>query len=975
MLCQESVEPLDCPTHGTVLSYCPKCIRLLCEICNPEHAHATKRVRDIFPKEIKARILERQKQLRDLAPTLQETERSISKARELPLYFIEKGTKTEVDAELFTELGRKMDSIQQHSLQIKAKTDKCSATIDSYRMETKCISRVLADFDSAIKNPQKFVQLIKATETYKNSKDGDAFSKDRLKEDLKFLQAQQAACQEDVGDIMATLQQHWFEGIPQKILALKGCGPEMEEKVRRLVKMHEQQQTFSLCLGEQLEILNAISRETTDVSLRSESIIKALREKEVGKLLDEVENARIKFAALKEKNAFLVEINDRVNKKNRELLDLREQLEQQVEAKNQALLEINKELEIKQKALREILGNVDMAYQKLDGMLTCIDSQTKENIQKYQYVERSLADVEEKCVDIRTKVDEADQVVQEKKEELAGMQALDKSLRAKLSQNFVAFERQKLAVGEYVKQITMETTKSAEKVQTAEKRIEALDGRKHRLGEWLKEYVTKKNAAMAEMEKAKAELAMGQKKLEEKQTEMSKITAVHTRYAKSLLKLKPLHEKLSAELKQENQRYRALKTNYDALFQKVESGVKELSGLIVRIRDNFERNKCGLCTRVTKRNLLLECRHPLCEQCVEAGRKNELPLKCVICMKTSNRVMKMLHKDCAVEAGEFDDFVAMTKLKTRGHFRYYDSCELTILPVRCCNGHELTEVDLKQLFPADNIDLAAQDKFLNLLKDADKANPRRERILHDIHEKMGTTDFSTSVMLEDDGVRLLADSLSSMKSLEKLDLEANKIGNPGIEYLAVSLMVTAPRLQVLDLRRNLIGDEGMKSLSVALRSMKVLRELNLSFNKLGPVSGSCLASVINYMSQLKVLCLTQIGLGPVGTESLAKALTSNESIETLYLNKNLVGDAGAIALGKALGKNTGLKTIEINSNVIGPRGMRALVDGLIKNKGGIVQLDAKYNKANEQAEEGVFSKEVCEELVKAKDGKLKFSYS
>ena len=134
---------------------------------------------------------------------------------------------------------------------------------------------------------------------------------------------------------------------------------------------------------------------------------------------------------------------------------------------------------------------------------------------------------------------------------------------------------------------------------------------------------------------------------------------------------------------------------------------------------------------------------------------------------------------------------------------------------------------------------------------------------------------------------MIASILMQNKTVTKLNLSSNQIGDDGIKKIANALGVNNT-LQNLDVSKNGIGNQGVESLANALIVNKTLKNLNVSNNK----------------------------IGDQGVESLANALKENQTLTSIDLGSNLIGDVGAGALVEALPDNDTLKTLILTDNDI-----------------------------------------------------------
>ncbi|CAL1173960.1 unnamed protein product [Cladocopium goreaui] len=183
----------------------------------------------------------------------------------------------------------------------------------------------------------------------------------------------------------------------------------------------------------------------------------------------------------------------------------------------------------------------------------------------------------------------------------------------------------------------------------------------------------------------------------------------------------------------------------------------------------------------------------------------------------------------------------------------------------------------------------------------------------------------------------LAEVLIHCKSLVKLILAENRLGDFGLEALASRLPET---LEILDFSGNCLGDEGLKHLARHLPPR--LRQLCLSSNNFGepglgalvetlpdclqlsslrlarvPLAGASLSRLVG-LKALRHLCLNEAHLGCEGVLHL----TLPTSLEELLLDGNSLGDAGLRMLTPKLPSS--LQLLSLSDNGLRDAGLRAL---------------------------------------------------
>ena len=157
----------------------------------------------------------------------------------------------------------------------------------------------------------------------------------------------------------------------------------------------------------------------------------------------------------------------------------------------------------------------------------------------------------------------------------------------------------------------------------------------------------------------------------------------------------------------------------------------------------------------------------------------------------------------------------------------------------------------------------------------------------------------------------IACARGALPKLETLNLEANRIGDPGISALADACARGGlPKLEALQLYRNQIGDAGVSALASA-----------------------CARGA---MEKLEVLLLVNNQIGDPGVSALADACARGALplVSDLWLDDNKIGDAGCTALADACARGAlpALKgRLHLGGNPVSQKARHAAEDA-IKNR-------------------------------------------
>ena len=162
-----------------------------------------------------------------------------------------------------------------------------------------------------------------------------------------------------------------------------------------------------------------------------------------------------------------------------------------------------------------------------------------------------------------------------------------------------------------------------------------------------------------------------------------------------------------------------------------------------------------------------------------------------------------------------------------------------------------------------------------------------------------------------EGAAALAEALRVNNSLTRLHLDNNNIGSEGARVFANALKAN-DSLKVLFLNAENSG----ALMADTLKVNKSITKLFLFNDNVGDEGAIQLAEALKVNKSLTTLGLVRNNIGVVGATSLAAALKINTSLKELHLNHNHIGDMGATALLDALAVNRSLSNVSLyNTNI------------------------------------------------------------
>ncbi|KAL7750331.1 Leucine-rich repeat-containing protein 45 [Sorochytrium milnesiophthora] len=158
--------------------------------------------------------------------------------------------------------------------------------------------------------------------------------------------------------------------------------------------------------------------------------------------------------------------------------------------------------------------------------------------------------------------------------------------------------------------------------------------------------------------------------------------------------------------------------------------------------------------------------------------------------------------------------------------------------------------------------------------------------------------------LNDDGVIVLCKCLRTNPTLQRIDFRGNNVQSDGAIGVA-SLVSVSTSLKSLILEWNSIGlwNDGVKAIADALSSTATLEELDLRNNKIGPQAVELLANALKYNTSLKRLDLRWNNAGLLGGRALADIFRWNHTLLHLDVSGNEVPEEYLKTIAVSLGRN------------------------------------------------------------------------
>jgi Ran GTPase-activating protein (RanGAP) involved in mRNA processing and transport len=190
------------------------------------------------------------------------------------------------------------------------------------------------------------------------------------------------------------------------------------------------------------------------------------------------------------------------------------------------------------------------------------------------------------------------------------------------------------------------------------------------------------------------------------------------------------------------------------------------------------------------------------------------------------------------------------------------------------------------------------------------------------------------------GATAISRALRHLPNLTLLDLSENRVGLPGSEALAQTLL-THQKLRELRVAKARLGDHAVPLLEAMVQNI-CIESLDLGQNRLGSAAtAKGLQELLMHNSTLKSLKLGWNQLRSYKFEWIATAITENTALTRLDLSWNALGDSGGSLLGSALRLQQTITALDISNNDIGEQGATVVADMLKENKHLVdIQMDS-----------------------------------
>uniref|UniRef100_A0A8C1DVA1 NLR family CARD domain containing 5 n=1 Tax=Cyprinus carpio carpio TaxID=630221 RepID=A0A8C1DVA1_CYPCA len=162
------------------------------------------------------------------------------------------------------------------------------------------------------------------------------------------------------------------------------------------------------------------------------------------------------------------------------------------------------------------------------------------------------------------------------------------------------------------------------------------------------------------------------------------------------------------------------------------------------------------------------------------------------------------------------------------------------------------------------------------------------------------------------GILYLLASFKGFRQMEEIELESWRMGDSGTCEL-VKYIPSWTELVKLSLSDNNVTDQAGEKLLAALSHCKVLQKLQLSKNQLGQASAAKLAQVVPLLPQLSELNLSENQFGQQGSMSLCEGLMSTKALKILHLTS--IGSSDLVGVASSLKHCPSIEDVSLSWNL------------------------------------------------------------
>eukprot|EP00451_Oxyrrhis_marina_P009652 CAMPEP_0204321332 /NCGR_PEP_ID=MMETSP0469-20131031/8098_1 /ASSEMBLY_ACC=CAM_ASM_000384 /TAXON_ID=2969 /ORGANISM="Oxyrrhis marina" /LENGTH=894 /DNA_ID=CAMNT_0051302609 /DNA_START=43 /DNA_END=2727 /DNA_ORIENTATION=- len=232
---------------------------------------------------------------------------------------------------------------------------------------------------------------------------------------------------------------------------------------------------------------------------------------------------------------------------------------------------------------------------------------------------------------------------------------------------------------------------------------------------------------------------------------------------------------------------------------------------------------------------------------------------------------------------------------------------------------------------AETIRLAPQSQTIKLSL-AGQDDSAGKLVVAAIRQVSNLEDLSIPDFIADEAVILLSEAIKHVKALRKIDLSFRDLSDTGMTHLR-KVVKDAPSVHTISLYFQKISDAGMELLSEAIQHVPRLENISFGCQEISDAGMELLSGAIQKKPALQSINITLSQYGEfsdAGMEHLSKAIQCASVLKNISLDCQTISAAGMTKLIEAIQKKPALENISLSCAEISAAGMELLSKAILQ---------------------------------------------
>jgi len=230
---------------------------------------------------------------------------------------------------------------------------------------------------------------------------------------------------------------------------------------------------------------------------------------------------------------------------------------------------------------------------------------------------------------------------------------------------------------------------------------------------------------------------------------------------------------------------------------------------------------------------------------------------------------------------------------------------------------------------AETIRLAPQSQTIKLSL-AGQDDSAGKLVVAAIRQVSNLEDLSIPDFIADEAVILLSEAIKHVKALRKIDLSFRDLSDTGMTHLR-KVVKDAPSVHTISLYFQKISDAGMELLSEAIQHVPRLENISFGCQEISDAGMELLSGAIQKKPALQSINITLSQYGEfsdAGMEHLSKAIQCASVLKNISLDCQTISAAGMTKLIEAIKKAPALQNISLTCQEISDPFMKLLSEAI-----------------------------------------------